>query len=323
MTDLLLEVAKAVRAAVLPLIGLPEHRTSVGTAVGGDVTFGIDEVAENAAERVLEEHSTGGLAWYTEDKGLIVRGDPRRLVLLDPIDGTRPAGAGLESCVVAIASSPFGHDVTIGDVDDGLILEIPSGALFRAKKGRGVRIVIDGESRVPSPAKTTELEDAFWTYGLRGRPTMPSAIVLEELIDQTGVKSGTFDLGSAAFAMTRVVTGQLDAYVDHGQRLIADYPETQPLFEAIADGAVLNNSPYDVAAASLICRESGCTVTDAAGLSLDDKPLLGSGPEFQVSTLVTCTPALHANVLSCLNRGFAKLGVALGIGLGHGSRIPT
>ena len=86
---------------------------------------------------------------------------------------------------------------------------------------------------------------------------MPSAIVLEELIDATGVGSGTFDLGSATFGMMGVVTGRFDAYVDHGQRMIDDVPSTRALFEEIAGGAVLNNNPYDVAAAMLICEEAG------------------------------------------------------------------
>ncbi len=307
--DLLLEVARAIRSAVLPHLGRQGPRGSAGTAVGGDTTFVIDEMAEVAAEEVLEAAAvTGpGLAWYTEDRGLVVRGRPERLVLLDPIDGTRPAGSGLEAATVSIAGAPFSEDATIGDVDEGLVLELKTGDLYRARSGAGTVMVIGGESRPPSPATTTSPVGAFWVYGLRGRPAVPSAIVLEELLDDTGVSGGTFDLGAAAFSMTRVATGQLDAYVDHGQRLIDELPATRALFERIAGGAVLNNSPYDVAAALVICREAGCVATDAHGRSLDPRPLLGSGPEHQVSTLVACTPELHTELLSALDRGIARL----------------
>ena len=204
MADLLLEIAKAVRSAVLPHLGSHAHRESEGVSVGGDPTFGIDEIAEDAANKVLEEASgSTGLAWYTEDRGLVERGDPERLLVIDPIDGTRPAGAGLETCMVSIAAAPWSRDATLGDVDEALILGIKDGALFRARKGAGVRIVDRGETREPRTSGRTSLDGAFFTYGLRGRPTVPSAIVLEELIDGSGVKGGTFDLGSATFGMIR------------------------------------------------------------------------------------------------------------------------
>jgi myo-inositol-1(or 4)-monophosphatase len=305
--DLLLEIARAVRSAVLPHLGSHAHRTSAGVSVGGDPTFGIDEIAEDAANKVLEEASADGLAWYTEDRGLVERGDPKRLLVVDPIDGTRPAGAGLETCMVSIAAAPYSRDATLGDVDEALLLGIKDGALFRARKGQGARIVDRGETLAPSPSGRTSLDGAFFTYGLRGRPTVPSAIVLEELIDGSGVKGGTFDLGSATFGMSAVVTGRLDAYVDQGQRMIDDVPQTRALFEAIADGAVLNNNPYDVAAAKLICEEAGCPVTDAAGRSLDDRALVGSGADYCVSTIVSATHELHAEIIATLDRGIAKL----------------
>jgi myo-inositol-1(or 4)-monophosphatase len=308
MPDLLLEIAKAVRSAVLPHLGSHAHRTSESTSPGGDPTFGIDEIAEDAANKVLEEASgSAGLAWYTEDRGLVERGDPKQLLVIDPIDGTRPAGAGLETCMVSIAAAPWSRDATLGDVDEALLLGIKDGALFRARRGAGVRIVERGETREPRTSGRTSLDGAFFTYGLRGRPTVPSAIVLEELIDGSGVKGGTFDLGSATFGMSAVITGRLDAYVDQGQRMIDDVPETRALFEAIADGAVLNNNPYDVAAAKLICEEAGCPVTDAAGRALDGRPLVGSGADYCVSTVVSATPELHAEIIATLDRGIEKL----------------
>jgi myo-inositol-1(or 4)-monophosphatase len=299
---------------VLPHLGRPEARAAAGIAVGGDTTFGLDEIAERAALEVLDAASAGGLAWYTEDAGLVVRGRPDRVVVLDPIDGTRPAGAGFEAACVSAATAPFREDAVLGDVEEGLVLEIRSGALFRARRGHGVRIVVAGEVRAPSPSPATALDGAFFSYGLRGRPAVPSAIVLEELIDGSGVRGGTFDPGAAAFSMTRVVTGQLDAYVDHGQRIIEEIPHTRTLFERIAGGAVLNNSPYDVAAALVICTEAGCPVTDAAGRPLDDRPLLGSGPDHQLSTVAACTPELHAAIVAALDRGIERLRNRLGSG---------
>jgi myo-inositol-1(or 4)-monophosphatase len=90
----------------------------------------------------------------------------------------------------------------------------------------------------------------FWTYGFRGRPARALVEVLAELIDRSSVGGGTFDLGSATFDMTRIVTGQLDAYIEPGPRMIDDVPAVRAEFERVGSGAVLNNSPYDLAAAT-------------------------------------------------------------------------
>ncbi len=304
--DIALEVATAVRSAVLPHLGRPETRGAEGTSVGGDPTFGIDEIAEQTAEKVLESAGED-LAWYTEDRGLVVRGRPERMLVIDPIDGTRPAGAGLEAACVSVAVAPFDEDATLGDVHEGIVLEIKTGTLFRARRGGGLRIVANGETREPSLSPMKSVDGSFWTYGFRGRPAVPSVILLEELIDSTSVRGGVFDIGSATFGMTGVVLGRFDAYVDHGQRMLDAVPQTRPLFEKIADGAILNNNPYDVAAALVVCEEAGCTVSDAAGRSLDSRPLVGSGAEYTLSTLVACTPELHGELVEMLDRGIERL----------------
>ena len=57
--------------------------------------------------------------------------------------------------------------------------------------------------------------------------------------------------------MTRIATGQLDAYVEPGPRMVADVPGMREEFERVGGGAVLNNSPYDLAAAVLCLEEAG------------------------------------------------------------------
>jgi myo-inositol-1(or 4)-monophosphatase len=316
--DLPLEVARAVRSAVLPHLGRPALRGASSTAVGGDVTFGIDEIAEDATNRVLEDAAGAGLAWYTEDRGLVEKGKPSRVLIVDPIDGTRPAGAGMEAGMVSIASAPYDRDATLGDVDDALLMSIKSGLYLRATRGLGLRIVHRGETLAPSPSGKTSIDGSFWTYGFRGRPFAISAIVLEELMDATSISGGAFEIGSATFGMAGVVLGRFDAYIDHGQRMIDEIPETRQLFEALSDGAVLNNNPYDVAAGVLICEEAGCAVTDAHGRSLKDRPLIGSGADYCVSTVASATQELHEAVIAALGRGIDRLRERAGAGMVEG-----
>jgi myo-inositol-1(or 4)-monophosphatase len=157
-------------------------------------------------------------------------------------------------------------------------------------------------------SRNTDLERLFWTYGFRGRPARPTAEVLGDLIDRSSVGGATFDLGSATYDMTRVLTGQLDAYVEPGPRLVDEIPGMRADFEAVGGGAVLNNSPYDLAAAALICAEGGAVVTDASGAPLDDRPLLGSGAEFQMSVIVSASAELQELLVAEVDAGIERLG---------------
>ena len=147
----------------------------------------------------------------------------------------------------------------------------------------------------------------FWTYGFRGRPARPLIEVIGDLIDVSSVSGGTFDLGSATYDMTRIATGQLDAYVEPGPRMIDDVPSIRAEFERVGDGAVLNNSPYDLAAATICLEECGAVVTDAYGESLSARPLLGSGHEFQMSCVAAANGELHSVICAEIDAGIERL----------------
>jgi myo-inositol-1(or 4)-monophosphatase len=300
--ELVRDLALALRERVLPQLGSHAGRAHEAEAAGVDVTFAIDAEAERELESFLAERAPD-VAFYSEDRGLVEPGGSARTVLVvDPIDGTRPALAGLESCCVSVAAAPLDGEPAMGDVTVGCVVEIPSGTVFLAQRGAGV---------VEAPpvllSRNERIDRMFWTYGFRGRPARPMAEVLGDLIDASSVGGATFELGSAAFDMTRIVTGQLDAYVEPGPRLVEDVPGMREQFERVGGGAVLNNSPYDLAAATLILEEAGAVVTDAYGRSLAGCPLLGSEHEFQMSVVASGNPALHAAILAALDAGFLRV----------------
>jgi myo-inositol-1(or 4)-monophosphatase len=84
-------------------------------------------------------------------------------------------------------------------------------------------------------------------------------------------------------------------------------PEIRAEFERVGDGAVLNNSPYDLAAATICLRECGAVVTDAYGRSLRDRPLLGSGHNFQMSCVAAANAELHSRICSEIDAGIDRL----------------
>jgi myo-inositol-1(or 4)-monophosphatase len=299
--ELVTDLAATLREEVLPHLGAHAGRAHAGEGEGGDVTFEIDEQAERRMESFLADRAPE-VSFYSEDRGLVSpAGDRAEWVLVvDPIDGTRPALAGLESCCVSVAAAPLDSDPTMGDVQVGCVQELKSGLAFIAERGRGL---------VPAAALSanTSLQRMFWTYGFRGRPARSLVEVLAVLIDTSSVGGGTFDLGSATYDMTRVVTGQLDAYVEPGPRMIDDVPGVRAEFERVGGGAVLNNSPYDLAAATICLEEGGAVVTDAYGTTLRDRPLLGSGHEFQMSCVAAANGELHAAICAELDAGIERL----------------
>ncbi|HEY1359733.1 MAG TPA: inositol monophosphatase family protein [Thermoleophilaceae bacterium] len=297
------ELALTLREQVLPHLGSHAGRAhEEETAVGGDVTFAIDADAERTLERFLAERAPD-VAFYSEDRGLVApAGEPATVLVVDPIDGTRPALAGLESCCVSVAAAPMREGVTMGEVEIGCVVEIPTGVVFLAERGAGLV-----ESPPVRLSANERVERMFWTYGLRGRPARPTVEVLAELIDASSVGGASFELGAASFDMTRVVTGQLDAYVEPGPRLVADVPGMREEFERVGGGAILNNSPYDLAASVLILEEAGAVVTDAYGRSLADRPLLGSEAEFQMSVVASANRVLHERVLSSVHDGVERV----------------
>jgi myo-inositol-1(or 4)-monophosphatase len=299
---LVLDLGLRLREVVVPHLGSHAGRGHAGDGAGGDVTFAIDEVAESALEELLAELAPR-VAFYSEDRGLVASPDATDVLVVDPIDGTRPAMAGLEAACVAVALAPLGDgEPTMADVSVGCVVEIKSGDWFLAVRGEGVE-----SSRAVSLSPAVDLARMFWAYGFRGRPARPTVEVLGDLIDASSVGGGVFDLGSQAFAMTRIVTGQLDAVIEVGSRLIDDVPGMLAEFERIGGGSVLNNSPYDLAAPWLCLREAGGVVTDGWGAPLDRHRLLGSGHDFQMSSICASNHRLHASLLRVVDEGVARL----------------
>lgn len=295
-----LALARAVRESILPLFGRPEARVRSGTAAGGDPTYAIDELAERGAAKLFAER--GDLAYYTEDEGLVVHGVPEALYLLDPVDGTRPAVAGFETCCVAIVIAPFGQGLTVADVTYGCLVEIATGEVFEARRGGGAA---GPDLR---PAATTDPRGIFWAGGFRGQPVEPTVAVLRDLFDAPGAEGAFFDQGSAAYSLSRLATGQLDAYVDVGQAIVDEVAGMRERFLGVGGGHLLNTTTYDTAAGYLLLRELGLPVSDALGRDVGEVPLFDEdGKASLVSTIAACTPELHEALLASVAQGLDRL----------------
>jgi len=301
-----LELSSSIRKEVLPYFGNQSSKHISGKAIGGDSTFLIDDISETYLKKYIEDKNID-IAYYSEDKGLVKFGSPKNFLIIDPIDGTRAAAAGLESSCISIALSEYKDEPKMKDLEFGCVQEIKTGKMFIAKKGEGVKIIDDNKTMPPALSNNTDIRSLFWSVGLRGRPAVPIIGVLEELIDASNFNGSVFYLGSASFSMTRIVSGQLDCYIDIGHRLISDFPALEKNYARVGQGSIINNYPYDIAASYLILKESKATITDAYGNDLGEHYLMGIGKKYQLSTIASSSEDLHSILLMLIDKGFNKL----------------
>lgn len=291
-----IDLAYSVRIAVRPYLGRSEAKDAAGKTDSGDVEFVIDEIAETAIESFIRKNALN-IAYYSEGRGLVEFGSPEYILIIDPIDGTRPAMTGLEGGVVSIAAAPYSSDACMKDVSHGCILELKTDRIYTAERGGMVRIM-EGERELPvRTTKITNLDNISWSYELAGRPMRLLTQVLAPLIDRSSIRGGVFVISSTAFSLTRMVSGQFDAVVDVANRILREYPEFRPEFVRAGLGTTFGLFPYDFAAALLIAETAGCKVTDAYGNSLGDTSLLSTSEENISSLVGASNPVLHEKLM--------------------------
>ncbi|MFA6460786.1 MAG: inositol monophosphatase family protein [Candidatus Woesearchaeota archaeon] len=299
----LLNLANKVREAVLPRLNYDPQQI-LRREDGGDPHFMVDELAEQTVERVLKTW-TIPVALFSEDRGLILyHKNPQWILIIDPIDGTRPAIANFESCCFSAAVAPYSSNPKFGEISHALVLELKSGNYFYADNSHP-RILASLPSFSLTSSfltKKTDPERMFWSTELTAHPIKHLARVCGDLIDGSVTLGAIFVFTSSSYSLTRIVTGQLDAHVDVGHRILQDYPETEKDFLKVGRGKFVTLFPYDIAAAAFILKKAGGVVTDAYGNSLanlslkTDKSISG-----QCSIIAASNPELHTNIMNKLN----------------------
>lgn len=298
--NFLVDLSEAIKTAVATAIHAGKGREIVGTTPSGDVTFDLDRVAEKTLLSFLSSAKMP-VAYYSEDAGYttFTSAQPTNLLVVDPIDGTRSAKSGFESCVVSICSTRVIERPTIADLDNACVAEILGNRTFYAERGKGARIYVDGHIRKAKLSANDNLETMSWSMTVPARPAELIFPTAARLIDLSSLKGGFFACNSTAFSLTRLVSGQHDACVDFANRFYRDIPTVvEDYFINAGRGVVLGICPYDFAAALLIAQEAGCVVTDAYGESFKHVLLLDSSIPNQRSLIAASNARLHEKLMS-------------------------
>jgi myo-inositol-1(or 4)-monophosphatase len=302
--EFMIGLAQAIRKAVEPQIRAVKGREIVGNAPSGDATFMLDKIAEKALLAFLRD-AKAPVAYYSEDAGYTTfsAGQPENLLVVDPVDGSRAAKCGFESCVVALASTRVIERPTMADVDNACVLELLGPRVFYAERGKGARSYVDGHLKKPKLSKNADLETMSWAMTVPARPAELIFPTAARLIDISSLKGGFFACNSTSYSLTRLVTDQLDACVDFANRYLRDIPEAvKDHFINSGRGVTLGVAPYDLAAALLIAQEAGCVVTDAYGRSFDDVLLLDGSVSNQRSVIAAANEELHGKLMSFFDK---------------------
>lgn len=302
--ELVAGLARAIRAVVAPRLGT--GREVVGTTDSGDATFALDILAEEATTAFLAQAGVP-VALFSEDGGLVGDTDAPWLLVVDPIDGTRPAKAGLSTCCVSVALADNVPGATMAHVRCGAVYELGADRLFLAERGQGTRYYEGGRELRPTPGTRTELAGSILCVETAGRPLVPVAQVVGDLFDDCSLKGGAFMFASSSYALTRLVTGQFELYVDVADRVWREHPQLDSVFRRAGQGHLVTLFAYDIAASVLLAEEAGVVVTDAYGRSLDDLPLTDVSLAGHRSCLAAANPELHRRLLATIEVGLARL----------------
>lgn len=228
-------IASAVREAVLPLAGKEEASKVVGQGVDGAPSYAIDAAAEGAA---VDAIGKSGLKVniLSEESKYVDNGSQDTLVI-DPVDGSRNAINNLPFFSVSIAIGSR----NLSGVRHALVMNLVTGDEYYAEKGKGATL-----NDSPIHARPyDEKKSVFLVY--IGQHA--SANAYDIMRRSSMVRS----YGSAALEMCLVASGSADVFymrsVDtaHALRIV------------------------DIAASSLILRESGGEVFDITGNVMDMK----------------------------------------------------
>jgi myo-inositol-1(or 4)-monophosphatase len=261
--DVLVEIAKNVRQAVNRFLGLQESGRKLGVGFGGDHTRIIDQIAEEAIVRYLEEKGLSCILIGEEGGIQKIGRAPEEYLIADAVDGTTNAVRGIRfaSTSLAIASED-----RLSGIEAAVVINLFDGGLYAAERGGGARL----DGKAISPSEATRLEDSIVSVDVSSTPyRLGRAIPIMKAARR--VRS----LGSASLEICHVASGLLDAHVDLRGKI----------------------RTLDFAAAMLILRESGGAFGLLNGDKLEEVPLTKLR---RFSIIAAANEALYSQILSLI-----------------------
>jgi len=233
MMKILSDIADAVEEAIRKI---PDSRCKgecIGMGADGTPTSQIDKIAENTVLDFIERNKVD-LNVLSEEIGFVDNGAEETLVL-DPIDGTSNAVAGVPLFTISMA---VGKNSLRG-IHTAYLRNLVTGDVICAEKGKGA---YKNGSRIS--VRKPNMNNLFFMIYL-GNGAHPSAFKLAKRVKSSRA------YGCASLEMALVAEGEADAFVMHAEK----YTRAIRI--------------VDIAASALILWEAGGEVYDLEGKLLD------------------------------------------------------
>jgi len=209
----------------------------LGEGAGGDATKMIDLVAEEAAISYLKSISFEGRLLSEELGEKRFGSADYPLLVLDPVDGTTNATRGISFYSVSVAAS---SGSLLSNVYAGMVMELPSGRLFTAKRGMGAYL----DDRRIGVRQVSTLKEGLVGIDLNVQGDRQK---MAEIMPLCLYAKHIRNMGSAALELCYVASGALDLYADNRGLLRVT----------------------DIAASYIILKEAGASVLDFEGAELE------------------------------------------------------
>ena len=267
--ELLIQCRANVKVHIHPLLKtLKEPQPDLGVGAGGDPMKLVDLAAEKAIVEVILNQGAS-FTLVSEESGIKEFGDTPKdfYVTVDPIDGTTNLVRGLPfyCSSVAVSRKPLLSGVFAASVAD-----LHHDFSYTAIAGEGA--FCDGQAIMPS--SLTSLDEAVIGIDLNTLKIKDIAQQLTRLIQAT---THVRHFGANALELCYVADGLTDAFIDIRGRLRAT----------------------DVAAAFLILKEAGGTVTTPGGDPIEMK----LDPKQTVKFVASGNKQIHKRILSLMKPG--------------------
>ncbi|MDH4232319.1 MAG: hypothetical protein OEW04_09870 [Nitrospirota bacterium] len=244
----------------------PGRQSSLGVGAAGDKTFPVDRLAEEiivAGLKALKEP----LTIVSEEMGVMELRGGGPMVLIDPVDGSKNAVAGIPFYCTSIAVAD-GH--TLGDVRLSYIINLSNGEEFWAEAGSGAFLK---DRRIH-----TQEDDTFSLIAYEARFPGKDIPAIIPLLAQS---RKTRCLGATALDLAYLASGAASVFVTSS----------------------LSRS-FDFAGGWLLVKEAGGITTNSAGEPIEHITL---DLKKSSSLLAACNPAVHRKALKLLAKGQARV----------------
>ena len=233
MMDVLSKIADAVEEAIKKIPCSKSKGECIGMGADGTETSQIDKIAENTVLAYIQRNNVP-LNILSEEIGFVDNGAKETLVL-DPIDGTSNAIAGIPLFTISMAVGTK----SLSDIHTAYLRNLATGDVITAEKGKGAY-----KNGMKLSVRKADMDDLFLMIYL-GNGAHPAAFSLAKKIKSSRA------LGCSSLEMVLVAEGEADGFFMHSER----YSRAIRI--------------VDIAASALVLREAGGEIYDLEGNVLD------------------------------------------------------